>query len=77
MIECTITHTLPSDDTLSSLSATQIELVKRFLDMDMVILASPRAEYLEYAKKIRREYLHYPDEAFRKGRVAFLKGELE
>ncbi|KAF1980154.1 hypothetical protein BU23DRAFT_3124 [Bimuria novae-zelandiae CBS 107.79] len=74
MIECTITHTLPSD---ISLGDEETELLKRFLDMDMDILASPRAEYLDYAEKVRKEYSHFTDEQFRKGRIEFFRGELK
>jgi predicted metal-dependent HD superfamily phosphohydrolase len=74
MIHCTITHTLPCE---SPADEVQIDLVGRFLDMDMDILASPRDDYLAYTNKIRQEYAHFPDEAFRKGRAGFLRSEIE
>ncbi|KAJ4291816.1 hypothetical protein N0V90_009711 [Kalmusia sp. IMI 367209] len=74
LIQSTITHTLPSD--VPALSS-RTELAKRFLDMDMDILASTRSKYLEYTQKVRHEYSYYSGEEFKKGRIAFLKSELE
>ena len=39
-----------------------------FLDMDIAILGSNTSRYQEYADQIRKEHIHFPDEAFRKGR---------
>lgn len=47
-----------------------------FLDMDFAILGAPRAVYDVYAANIRAEYAAVPEQAFRAGRTAFLKGVL-
>lgn len=47
-----------------------------FLDMDIAILGSDRETYATYADNIRAEYAAVPDNAFRTGRAAFLKGVL-
>lgn len=44
-----------------------------FLDMDMAILGSPLAEYEEYSTNIRREYIHFPEEVYRKRRSRVLQ----
>ena len=44
--------------------------------MDMDILGSSRSQYFEYAQRVRREFSYYSEEEFKKGRIAFLKGEL-
>lgn len=41
-------------------------------DADLAILAAPPADYDRYAKAIRAEYAHVPDDAFRAGRAAIL-----
>lgn len=45
-----------------------------FLDLDMSIVASERSAYEVYTKNVRKEYKHFNDEDFVKGRTAFLKG---
>ena len=47
-----------------------------FLDMDFAILGADRATYAAYADNIRAEYGAIPEDAFRAGRAAFLKGVL-
>lgn len=47
-----------------------------FLDMDFAILGAPREVYAQYASAIRGEYAAVPEERFRAGRAAFLKGVL-
>ena len=47
-----------------------------FLDMDFAILGAGRPIYETYARNIRAEYAVVPDDAFRAGRAAFLKGVL-
>lgn len=47
-----------------------------FLDMDFSILGARRDVYERYADAIRFEYAAVPDDAFRRGRAAFLKGVL-
>lgn len=46
-------------------------------DADLAILAGDRQRYAEYTVKIRREYAHVPDDAFRAGREQVLKALLE
>jgi len=41
-------------------------------DADLAILAAPAATYATYARNIRREYAHVPEDAFRLGRAAVL-----
>ncbi|KAJ4351992.1 uncharacterized protein N0V89_007338 [Didymosphaeria variabile] len=77
MIDCTITHTVPSASPVLVQNETKTHLVQRFLDMDMDILASQRDDYLEYTRKVRREYGYFTDEDFRKGRAKFLRSELK
>jgi predicted metal-dependent HD superfamily phosphohydrolase len=48
-----------------------------FLDIDLAILAAPPEQYHSYAKKIRDEYGHVSDEAYRDGRVKVLHRFLE
>jgi len=48
------------------------------IDIDMMILASPQAEYDAYAKGIRREFAHFSDDAFYTARLEkFLEPVLE
>ena len=46
------------------------------VDIDLAILSAPAAEYDVYCERIRREYAHVPDEAFRTGRAAVMAGFL-
>lgn len=48
-----------------------------FLDMDIAILGAPRPAYLTYAAGVRAEYAFAPDEAYRRGRAAFLQAQLD
>lgn len=41
-------------------------------DADLAILAAAPADYDRYAKAVRAEYAHVPDDAFRAGRAAVL-----
>jgi predicted metal-dependent HD superfamily phosphohydrolase len=45
-------------------------------DIDLAILGAPPGRYAEYETQIRREYAWAPEEAFRTGRRAFLRGLL-
>lgn len=51
--------------------------VDAVIDCDLQILGSPSLTYLEYAAKIRREFGHVSDEAWRVGRGNFLAQMLE
>jgi predicted metal-dependent HD superfamily phosphohydrolase len=46
-------------------------------DADLAILAADPADYDGYAAAIRREYAHVPDDAYRAGRAAVLRGLLD
>jgi len=43
------------------------------LDLDLLILAAPKHEYLAYLLNIRDEYFTYSQEEFDNGRIKFLK----
>lgn len=51
--------------------------IDRFLHADLWILAAPEATYDWYARGVRLEYAHVPDDAFAKGRSAVLAGLFE
>ncbi|NUR30525.1 MAG: metal-dependent phosphohydrolase [Catenulispora sp.] len=46
-------------------------------DADLAVLGSRPADYAAYKQAIRQEYAEVPDELFRPGRAAVLKGLLE
>ena len=69
LIIATKTHAL--NDKLDSFDA------QFFLDIDLSILAVERKQYIEYTKKIRKEYKMYPDFLYKKGRKKVLKHFLE
>ena len=43
-----------------------------FTDADLSILGADSSSYLEYTRQIRKEYEHYPDPDYKKGRAAVL-----
>lgn len=45
-------------------------------DADLAILGSAPDRYARYARQVRAEYAHVPDDAFRTGRAAVLRGLL-
>lgn len=51
-------------------------LTALFLDLDLSILGAPEDEYDAYSRDIRREYIHYPWDAYRTGRTAILNNFL-
>lgn len=67
-ILATITHTL--DDVQDSDLAY-------FLDADLSILGQPPHIYQRYVENIRKEYCHYSDEDFQKGRRSLLRSFLQ
>ena len=71
IIRATATHTLPE-----GLPAQDAEDLALFLDMDLSILGAPEAVYDRYERDIRAEYAFVPDEAYRAGRGAILRGFL-
>ena len=46
-------------------------------DADLAVLASGPADYGEYTSRVRQEYAHVSDEAFRAGRAAVLRRLLD
>lgn len=64
LIKATITHNLVSD--------VDKRVCEIFLDLDLEVLSRNEEEYKAYAKQIRQEYAHYPDEEFRNGRIRVL-----
>jgi predicted metal-dependent HD superfamily phosphohydrolase len=72
IIRATATHTVPE-----GLSASDAGDLALFLDMDLSILGAPEAVYDTYEQAIRAEYAFVPEEAYRTGRTAILKGFLE
>lgn len=46
-------------------------------DADLAVLGGDAAAYRAYTEAIRQEYAEFPDEVFRPGRAAVLKGLLE
>lgn len=45
-------------------------------DADLAVLGSAPDRYARYARQVRAEYAHVPDDAFRAGRAAVLRGLL-
>lgn len=72
LITATKGHRLPDE-----LAPEQGFDAGHFLDMDLSILGASPARFDEYERQIREEYAHVPDEAFRAGRSAILRGFLE
>lgn len=54
-------------------ATTTDEALQLFLDIDLSILAASSERYHQYARAIRLEYSHYPDDAYQKGRSAVLR----
>jgi len=44
-----------------------------FIDMDLSIFGASKDDYRTYAKNIRKEYIHVPEEAYLKGRGTVLE----
>lgn len=75
LVSATATHELHEPTNLpTGYEAADIEL---FLDADMAILAAKPARYRRYLRGVRSEYSHFDDEAFRTGRMTFLRSILE
>ena len=71
IIRATATHTVPEE--LLPNDAADLAL---FLDIDLSILGAPQPVYDRYEQDIRAEYSFVPEDAFRTGRSAILKGFL-
>jgi predicted metal-dependent HD superfamily phosphohydrolase len=50
---------------------------KLLVDVDLAILGSPKARFMEYEEQVRREYGWVPDDAFRQGRKRILMSFLD
>ena len=71
LVRATATHELPkSVDLPAGYEPADIQF---FLDADMAILAADSARYRRYLRGVRSEYSHFDDEAFRAGRMTFLR----
>ncbi|WP_043348442.1 DUF4031 domain-containing protein [Beutenbergia cavernae] len=66
LVLLTTTHTVRPGDVAGSL----------LCDADLAILAAPSERYAAYARDVRTEYAHVPDEAFRRGRAQILESLL-
>ncbi|TVT70217.1 MAG: metal-dependent phosphohydrolase [Denitromonas halophila] len=62
LVQMTAKHATPPDDGDAAL----------LMDLDLSIFATEPDAYDEYVIRIRREYAHVPDGAFRDGRQAFV-----
>lgn len=71
IVRATTAHKVP--DGMSPEDAADTAL---FLDLDLSILGAPTHIYDRYETDIRKEYAFVPEEAFRAGRGAILKGFL-
>ena len=71
LVRATATHELPESADLPV--GYEPEDIQFFLDADMAILAADSARYRRYLRGVRSEYSHFDDEAFRAGRMTFLR----
>ncbi len=53
------------------------EVLDAVHDADLWILSAPQERYSAYRRQVREEYAHVPDDAFRAGRAAVLRGFAE
>lgn len=75
LVSATATHELHEPTNLpTGYEPADIEV---FLDADMAILAAKPARYRRYLRGVRSEYSRFDDEAFRTGRMTFLRSILE
>ncbi|MGJ4997367.1 HD domain-containing protein [Bradyrhizobium sp. HKCCYLS3077] len=63
LIRLTRTHDVPAGDRRGAL----------LVSIDLAVLGADEATYDAYARAIRREYAHVPDDAYRAGRAAVLE----
>ena len=71
LVRATATHKLPESANLPA--GYEPADIQFFLDADMAILAADSARYRRYLRGVRSEYSHFDDEAFRAGRMTFLR----
>jgi len=62
--------------TAKHLDGPAVGPLAQFLDMDLAVLGLPLPRYLRYAEYVRKEYHHYEDLAFLRGRARVLTGFL-
>ena len=74
LVRATATHELPESANLPA--GYERADIQFFLDADMAILAADSARYRRYLRGVRSEYSHCDDEAFRAGRMTFLRSVL-
>ena len=74
LVRATATHELPESANLPA--GYERADIQFFLDADMAILAADSARYRRYLRGVRSEYSHFDDEAFRAGRMTFLRSIL-
>jgi len=63
-IRCTIDHKLGAEKDLD---------LEYFMDFDMAVLGKEPNDYAVYAKQIRNEYIHVPEDIYKSRRAAVLK----
>lgn len=63
LIRLTAGHQVEAEDRLGEL----------LVSIDLAILGAPGADYDQYARDVRAEYAHVPDDAWRRGRAAVLE----
>jgi len=63
LILLTAGHTVEEEDRLGEL----------MVSIDLAVLGAPAPDYDQYARDVRAEYAHIPDEAWRLGRTAVLE----
>ncbi|MGV3618464.1 MAG: metal-dependent phosphohydrolase [Fimbriimonas sp.] len=71
-----------SDRAVAAILATQTHQtddpgIAELLDADLAVLGRPWEGYAAYARQIREEYAHVPDDAFAAGRAKVLRSFLE
>jgi predicted metal-dependent HD superfamily phosphohydrolase len=74
LVRLTARHEVVDEDSGSAGFRRDAEVL---FDADLWILASPTERYAEYAAAVRAEYAHVPDDLFRSGRAAILRGFAE
>ncbi|USQ80786.1 DUF4031 domain-containing protein [Ornithinimicrobium faecis] len=73
VVEALVLMTLDHDaDGGASLLASRRHTVAALHDADLWILNAPAERYAEYARQVRAEYAHVPDDLFAQGRSAIL-----
>jgi predicted metal-dependent HD superfamily phosphohydrolase len=74
LVRLTARHEVVDEEGSSAASRRDAEVL---CDADLWILASPAQRYAEYTADVRAEYAQVPDDLFRSGRAAILRGLAE